>query len=37
MRSDKDWLMEIGNGLDINADKNEKSYGYADKRYFDYP
>ena len=26
MRSDKDWLMELGGGLFINVDQNKESY-----------
>ena len=37
MRSNKDWLMGIGQGLGINADKNKISDAYANKNYYDYP
>ena len=37
MRSDKDLLMIIGGGLEINVDKNKKSAAWADEDYFVHP
>ena len=37
MESNKYWLMLIGNGLWINADKNKKSYAFAGDNNFVHP
>jgi len=37
MRSNKDWLMVIGGGLWISADKNKDSFSWANKNYFVHP
>ena len=37
MKSNKHWLLGIFGGLDINADKNQKSNAHANKKYFVHP
>ncbi len=37
MRSDKDWLMNFGGGLGINADQNKESEAYAKNSYWVHP
>ena len=37
MRSDKNYIMGIGGGLEIDAVKNRKSQAWANKKYFVYP